>query len=55
MFGIDFCDVEMKSRYYLAFFLEDIHIICSYARRYRLKWQKISEKDVVYFQPEDNH
>ena len=37
------------------FFLEDIHIICGYTRGYRIKQQKISEKEVVYFQPEDNH
>ena len=37
------------------FFREDIHIICGYTRGYRIKEQKISEKEVVYFQPEDNH
>ena len=39
MFGIDFCDVEMKSRYYLNF-LEDILTICSYSGSYRIKKQK---------------
>ena len=33
-------------------FLGDIHLICSYSRGYRIKK---SEKDVVYFQPEENH
>ena len=40
---------------YLRFFLEDIYIICSYTRGYQIKQQKISEKDILYFQPEDNH
>ena len=35
-FGIDFCHVKMKSRYYLKF-LKDTHIICSYSRGYRIK------------------
>ena len=39
MFGIDFCDAEMKSRYYLNF-LEDILTICSYSGSYRIKKQK---------------
>ena len=33
-------------------FLGDIHLICSYSRGYRIKQ---SEKDVVFFQPEENH
>ena len=35
--------------------LKDTYIICSYNRGYWIKWQKKSQKDTVYFQPEDNH
>ena len=47
MFGIDFCDVEMKSRYYLNF-LEDILTICSYSEVTELSNRKKSERDIVY-------
>ena len=37
MFGIDFYDVKMKSGFISRFFLEDIHITCSYTRGYQIK------------------
>ena len=35
--------------------LKETRIISSYSRGYRLKQHKESQRDAVYFQPEDNH
>ena len=35
--------------------LKETYTISSYSRGYRIKSQKESQKDAVYFQPEDNH
>ena len=53
MFGIDYCDVKMKSRYQLKFSESTLHAVT--AEVIELKNRKKSQKDVVYFQPEDNY
>ena len=35
--------------------LKETYTISSYSRGYRIKQQKESQKDAVYFQPEDDH
>ena len=35
--------------------LKDNYIRSNYSRGYRIKQQKKSQKDAVYFQPEDDH
>ena len=57
MFGIDFCDVKMKSRYQLKFSKRHPHYMQLQQRLSNQLTEKISksQKDVVYFQPEDNH
>ena len=35
--------------------LKETYTISSYSRGYRIKYQKKSEKNAVYFQSEDNH
>ena len=34
--------------------IKDTHIICSYSRGHRIKLQKKSQIDTVYFQPKDS-
>ena len=52
MFGIDFCDIKMKSRYYFKFSWRH-QLYAVPANIYIIEAK--SQKDVVYFQPEDNH
>ena len=55
MFGIDFCDVEMKSSVLSRVFSwRHPHYMQLHQKLPNYK-QEISEKDVVYFQPEENH
>ena len=35
--------------------LKETYIVSSYSRGYRIKQQRESQKDAVYFQPEGNH
>ena len=54
MFKIDFCYVKMKSRLYQVF-LKTPNFYTVTADVIELNNRKKISKNVVYFQPEDNH
>ena len=54
MFKIDFCYVKMKSRLYQVF-LKTSTFYTVTAEVIELNNRKKISKNVVYFQPEDNH
>ena len=55
MFGIDFCDVKNEIQVLSQVFLKTPILNAVAAEVTELNYRKKSKKDVVYFQPEENH